>query len=179
MEDRLEIRLSGTGGQGLILAGMILSDAVVLEGKWAAQSQSYEPLSRGGSSRADVVISSEEVDYPLVTEPDFLLVLDPAAVETGPLELASGGTVLLDRDLGRAAAYAVPHRIELPLVATARGLGNPRVANIVALGALTALTDVCRRDSLETAIRRRSPRGFEAINLEAMEAGHRLGAEAR
>jgi 2-oxoglutarate ferredoxin oxidoreductase subunit gamma len=86
---------------------------------------------------------------------------------------------LLDRDLGRAAAYAVPHRIELPLVATARGLGNPRVANIVALGALTALTDVCRRDSLETAIRRRSPRGFEAINLEAMEAGHRLGAEAR
>jgi len=177
MEDRLEIRLSGTGGQGLILAGMILSDAVVLEGKWAAQSQSYEPLSRGGSSRADVVISTEEVDYPLVTEPDFLLVLDPAAVETGPLELASGGTVLLDRDL--AAAYAVPHRIELPLVATARGLGNPRVANIVALGALTALTNVCRRDSLETAIRRRSPRGFEAINLEAMEAGHRLGAEAR
>ena len=177
MEDRVEIRLSGTGGQGLILAGMILSDAVVLEGKWAAQSQSFEPLSRGGSSRADVVISTEEVDYPLVTEPDFLLVLDPAAVETGPLD--PEGTVLLDRDLGRAAAYAVSREIELPLVTTARGLGNPRVANIVALGALTVLTNVCRRDSLETAIRRRSPRGFEAINLEAMEAGHRLGAEAK
>src|SRR3990172_7649104 len=85
MEDRLEVRLSGTGGQGLILAGMILSDAVVLEGKWAAQSQSYEPLSRGGSSRADVVISAEEGDYPLVTEPDFLLVLDGGAGGAGPL----------------------------------------------------------------------------------------------
>ena len=72
--DSYEIRLCGTGGQGLILAGRILADAVVREGRWVAQSQAFEPLSRGGVSQADLVISSSMVDFPLVSDLDFLLV---------------------------------------------------------------------------------------------------------
>ena len=177
MRDEIEIRLSGTGGQGLILAGIILSEAVLLEGKWAAQSQAFEPLSRGGVSRADIVVSSRMVDYPLVTKLDFLLVLDPLAASVSEGLLADDATVLLDDGCVDKAPFRAFRTIELPLVETARAIGNLRATNMVALGALVALTDLSRRESLETAIGRHGPRGFESVNLEAMERGYRRGAE--
>ena len=80
MADELEIRLSGSGGQGLILAAGILAEAFVSEGRTVAQSQSYEPTSRGGLSRSDLVVSDGEADFPLVSELDYLVVLDQVAV---------------------------------------------------------------------------------------------------
>ncbi|GMR24215.1 MAG: 2-oxoacid:acceptor oxidoreductase family protein [Acidobacteriota bacterium] len=177
MKDELEIRLSGTGGQGLILAGIILSEAVLLEGKWAAQSQAFEPLSRGGVSRTDIVVSSRMVDYPLVTKLDFLLVLDALAAKVSEGMLTDDAAVMLDDGSFNKAPFHAFRTIELPLVETARALGNLRATNMVALGALVAVTGVCRRESLERAIGRRSPRGFDSINLEAMERGYRMGAE--
>lgn len=161
----------------MILAGIILSEAVLLDGKWAAQSQAFEPLSRGGLSRTDIVVSSKMVDYPLVTKLDVLLVLDPLAAGMSEGMLADDAEVLLDGGCVELAVFQAFRTIELPLVETARALGNLRATNMVALGALVASTDVCRRESLATAIRGHGPRGFESVNLEAMERGYRMGAD--
>ncbi len=172
-----EIRLSGSGGQGLLLSGMTLSEALIGEGKLASQSQSYEPTSRGGLSRADLVVSDTAVDYPLVTALDFLLVLDPIAVAASDGLVKDDGIVLIDS--GRVPSYpAGPWRLHaLPMAAAAQALGNPRATNMVALGAMPALTDLCRRESLEQAMRGRSPKGYLQSNLDAMAQGYRLGRE--
>jgi 2-oxoglutarate ferredoxin oxidoreductase subunit gamma len=170
----LEIRLSGAGGQGLLLSAGILAEALVLEGRTVAQSQSYEPTSRGGLSRSDLVVGDEPPDYPLATALDLLLILDQCAAEASTALLEPGATVLAD-----ARRVPEPPRGDfalhlLPLSDTARRLGNERVANIVALGALVALSAPCQPQSLEQAIRARTPKGYLDLNLEAMREGARL-----
>jgi 2-oxoglutarate ferredoxin oxidoreductase subunit gamma len=174
--DELEIRLSGSGGQGLILSARILSEALTLEGRTVAQSQSYEPTSRGGLSRSDLVVGDDVPDYPLVTALDVLLILDQCAAEASGGLIKAGATVLADSRRVTAPPQGDFVLHALPLSETARGLGSERVANIVALGALVALSAVCRRDSLEQAIRARTPKGYLDLNLEAMAAGGRLVA---
>lgn len=174
MTQDIEIRLSGSGGQGLGLSGRILAEALTKEGRRVAQSQSYEPTSRGGLSRSDLVAGDDTPDYPLVTALDFLLILDQCAV-TDLEELIKPRTlVLADSDRvpepprGDFAVYT------LPFTDTARRLGNERVANIVALAALVSLGGLCPGETLETAIRSRTPKGFLDLNLEAMNAGFQL-----
>jgi 2-oxoglutarate ferredoxin oxidoreductase subunit gamma len=79
---RTEFRLSGSGGQGLLLAGIVLAEAAILEDKNAVQTQSYGPEARGGASKAEVVVSDEDIDYPKATDPDFLLALTPESYKT-------------------------------------------------------------------------------------------------
>ncbi len=174
-----EIRFSGTGGQGLQLSARILAEALNLEGKWVARSQSYEPTSRGGISRSDLVVGSGPVDYPLITKLDYLIVLDQSAVSVSLGLLGRRSVVLAD-------AMRVPEppkgrfkRHVLRLVETARGLGNERVANIVALGALIGLAEICAYDSLVKAIRDGAPAKLLDLNLEAVAAGHEMTAPAR
>jgi 2-oxoglutarate ferredoxin oxidoreductase subunit gamma len=174
--DELEIRLSGSGGQGLILSARILSEALTLEGRTVAQSQSYEPTSRGGLSRSDLVVSDGVPDYPLVTALDILLILDQCAAEASDGLIKAGATVLADSQRVTAAPRGDFALHALPLCQTARDLGSERVANIVALGALVELSAVCGRDSLEQAVRARTPKGYLDLNLEAMAAGGRLAA---
>lgn len=174
-----EIRFSGTGGQGLQLSARILAEALNLEGKWVARSQSYEPTSRGGISRSDLVVGAGPVDYPLVTALDYLIVLDQSAVSVSLGLLGRGSVVLAD-----AARVPEPpkgrfKRHLLRLIETARGLGNERVANIVALGALIGVAEVCAYDSLVKAIRDGVPAKFLDLNLEAVAAGHAMTAPAR
>lgn len=174
MTQDIEIRLSGSGGQGLGLSGRILAEALTLEGRSVAQSQSYEPTSRGGLSRSDLVAGDDTPDYPLVTALDFLLVLDQCAVTDLDGLIKPSALVLADSDRvpepprGDFAVYT------LPFTETARTLGNERIANIVALAALVTLGDLCPSDTLETAIRSRTPKGFLDLNLEAMSAGLRM-----
>jgi 2-oxoglutarate ferredoxin oxidoreductase subunit gamma len=172
----LEIRLSGTGGQGLILCARILSEALILEGRTIAQSQSYEPTSRGGVSRSDLVVGDGVPDYPLVTALDLLLILDQGAVGASEGLTKPSAIVMAD-----SLRVPEPPRGDftlhaLPLCETARALGNERVANIVALGALIDLSGICQRDSLERAIQEGTPRGYQDLNLEAMREGFRLAA---
>ncbi len=172
--EHYEIRLSGTGGQGLLLSGMTLSEALIGEGRLASQSQSYEPTSRGGLSRADLVVSDTAVDYPLVTALDFLLVLDPIAVAASEGLVKDDAIVLIDS--GRVPSYPTgPWRLHaLPMEQAAHDIGNPRATNMVALGAILALTDLCRTESLEQAMRGRSPKGFLQSNLDAMARGWQM-----
>lgn len=179
LADMTEIRLSGTGGQGLILGGLILSEALIREGKYVAQSQSYEPVSRGGVSRSDLVVTVQEVDFPLVTELDVLVILDQIAVSISDGLVRQRGMVLVDSDrvpsppVGDFAFFA------LPLGAKAYALNAPRGTNMLALGAIAALSEVCQREALEQAIRTRTPQRFAAISSEAMHAGYAMAKNAR
>jgi 2-oxoglutarate ferredoxin oxidoreductase subunit gamma len=167
-----EIRLSGTGGQGLILGGLILSTALICEGRYVAQSQSYEPVSRGGVSRSDLVVSAQPVDFPLVTKLDILLILDQIAVSISDGLLRQGGLVLVDADRVPSPSPGEGTLVSLTLSAKADALGNARVTNMLALGALAALSGICRAESLAQAIQCQTPQRFAAINTRAMQEGY-------
>jgi 2-oxoglutarate ferredoxin oxidoreductase subunit gamma len=171
---QVEIRLCGSGGQGLLVAGAILAEALTLEGLRVAQSQSFEPTSRGGMSRTDLVGSDGSVDFPLVTALDYVLILDHVALAPTAGLVKQGGLVVVDG--GR-----VPHAPDgdfsvhsLALHQAATALGDTRVTNLVGLGALTRLGELCSDASLEQAIRSTSPTRFVELNLEAARAGRSL-----
>jgi len=167
----MEIRFSGSGGQGLLLSARILAAALAREGKTIAQSNAYEPVSRGGLSRSDLVVSEGEADYPLSRRLDFLLILDEAAALASTDILDARSVVLVDAEKVQNVPEGPFRAHVLPFTETARALGNPRVTNIVALGALAALGDVCECDALLTAILAMTPSKFERLNREAFEAG--------
>lgn len=185
-DDRYEIRLSGSGGQGLILAGIILAEAAsILEGKNAVQTQSYGPESRGGASKSEVVISSEEIDYPKVTRPDLLLAMTQEACDRYCGDLKEGGVAILDTSnvqrmprRGTKSSTDGKH-YGIPITAIAKEkVGKAITANIVALGVIAAVSKIVSRESIEKAILRRVPRGTEEINKHALEVGFEAGEKA-
>jgi 2-oxoglutarate ferredoxin oxidoreductase subunit gamma len=180
MEDRVaggvQLRFGGSGGQGLQLSAKILAAALLRVGRTIALSQSYEPTSRGGVSRSDIVVGegTDPVDYPLATELDFLVLLDEVAAPSSLPLVRPGGLVLADAarvDVGGDRGFEL--RL-LPFTALARSLGNERVANIVALGALIAAGELCPMAAVDAVVREETPRKFLDINVEALAAGHRL-----
>jgi 2-oxoglutarate ferredoxin oxidoreductase subunit gamma len=170
MADRFEIRLAGSGGQGLILAGIILAEAAgVYDGKFVCQTQSYGPEARGGASKAEVVISDAPIDYPKAIQPDVLLALNQKSLEAFSSDLKPGGLLLVDADLVKEAP--ANRVLALPFTRIARELGRVMVANIVALGALVQLTGAVSLDSLTAAVLARVPKGTEDLNRQALAAG--------
>jgi len=165
-----EIRLSGSGGQGLVLAGRILAEALVREGKQIAQSTSYEPTSRGGLSRADLVVDTGELDYPLAVRLDLVVILDPVATNLSPESLAAQALIVIDHEI-KVPLWKNCQLLSLPLLQTARTVGNLRVTNIVALGALNQASKTVGPNTLEMVIRERVPTKFLQLNLDAFAAG--------
>ena len=168
---RTELRIAGTGGQGLLLAGKILADALVSSGKRVAQSQTYEPTSRGGYCNADLVVVDGEIDYPLATGLDVLVLLDKLAIAPSWPLLKPGALVIADTRLCPELPAGSARLMPLPLTRTAIELGSERVANIVALGALVAMTDLCDPDVLAHKVRVEAPRSLVHLNLDALAAG--------
>ncbi len=173
----LEIRLSGTGGQGLVLGGRILARALVLEGFLVAQSQSYEPTARGGLSRSDLVASVDTVDYPLATALDFLVILDQIAVPVSKDMIKAGGLVLVDSGQVTEPPSGDHTVISLPFAETAKRVGSLRTANTVALGALVEAGGLCRGESLERAIRETMSGRNLDIGLAGAAAGQELALQ--
>ena len=155
----------------MILAGMILAEAVgIHEGKFVTQTQSYGPEARGGASKSEVVISDQEIDYPQAVKPDILLCMNQTACDTYIFDVRPGGTLIVDSSL----VHHLPttRAIGLPFTKIAREeIGREMMANIVALAALITLTGVVSRKSLEDAVLARVPKGTEALNRRALEAG--------
>lgn len=171
MAERLEIRLAGSGGQGLILAGVILAEAVgIHEGKFVAQTQSYGPEARGGASKSEVVISDQEIDYPKAVKPDILLCMSQTACDTFIFDVKPEGALIVDSSL--VHHLSTTRALALPFTKIAREqVGQEMMANIVALGALATLTGVVSRKNLEAALLSRVPPGTEELNKQALEAG--------
>lgn len=172
---RMEIRFSGSGGQGLLLSARILAAALAQEGRTVAQSNAYEPVSRGGLSRSDLVISNGEADFPLVRQLDFLLVLDEAAAAASIHLLHADSVVLCDTQRVQSPPRGSFQTVSLPFTETAQRLGNPRVTNIVALGALTSLGKVCPPEALCEFVLALTPAKLEQLNRDAFAAGLAMG----
>jgi 2-oxoglutarate ferredoxin oxidoreductase subunit gamma len=178
---RLEIRLAGSGGQGLVLAGIILAEAAILyDNKNAVQTQSYGPEARGGASKSEVIISDEVIDYPKCEELDILLCLNQKSLDEYVGALKKNGVMILDADLcptPPAGEYVI---YNIPFTKLAREeIGKVFVANIVSLGAIAGLTDCVSRVALERTVLGRVPKGTEELNLRALAVGFREAAVQR
>ena len=176
--ERYEIRLGGSGGQGIIMAGIILAEAAgIFDGKFVCQTQSYGPEARGGSSKAEVVVSDEEIDYPKAMKPDLLLAMNQKSCDAYFFDMKPSGTLVVDstyvKQLPTSRAVAIP----FSRIAREK-LGKEMAANIVALGALAALTGVVSLKSLEAAVMNRIPPGMEELNRKALELGIEEGKKA-
>ncbi len=173
---RYEIRLSGSGGQGIILAGRILAyAAAIYEGKNAVQSQSYGPEARGGASRAEVIISEEDIDYPKCTSLDALLVLTQESLNKYLKDLKEGGILLADSDTVKSIPAGKYRLYHVPFISTATNtIGKGIVANIVALGSLVKATRIVSEESITQAVLNRVPKGTEELNINAIKSGFAL-----
>lgn len=178
---RYEMRFSGAGGQGLILAGIIMGEAAaIFEGKQAVQSQSYGPEARGGASKSEVVISDEPIDFPKATCVDALLALTQEACDKYSKDLKEGGLLLVDSDLVKNLPEGNFTLVGFPIINTAKNdVGRTIVANIVALGAMVALTGVVSRENAEKAVLSRVPAAFVELNRKAFQLGYSKALEAR
>jgi len=168
---RHEIRICGFGGQGIILAGVILGEAAAKSGYQAVQTQSYGPESRGGAARSEVVISDAPIDYPRVTKADVIVALSQPAYDRYAGEVGEGGFVVVD------TAVSAEGVIEMPFTETAQSVGHKIVTNIVMLGYLGARLDFLDRDLLEETVLANVPKGTEEINRKALAAGRDLATE--
>ncbi len=167
---RFEIRLAGEGGQGLLLAGLILAEAAAIyDAKNAVMTQSYGAQQRGGPSRAEVIIAEEEVDYPKVVQADLLLALNQDAFDRYHQQVKKGGIIIVDAAIEHATGDNIYRFAFFELARQATG--RPTGGSIAALGAISALTGVVSHQALEKAVAARSPGGTEESNRRALEAG--------
>jgi 2-oxoglutarate ferredoxin oxidoreductase subunit gamma len=178
MIDRFEIRLSGTGGQGLVLAGIILAEAAgIYEGKQVVQTVSYGPAARGGTSRADVVVSDGEIDYPKAIGLDLLLAMSQMACDESASDLKPSGILVVDSQL--VTEVNTLRVVKIPFTRIAREkCGREQMANIVALGSLSRLipampagAGVVSPETLEAAMLARVPKETGELNQRAFQEG--------
>jgi len=176
MSGRYEIRFSGSGGQGLILAGVIFAEAAtIFDNKTAVQSQSYGPEARGGASKSEVIISDTAIDFPKATEIDLMLALTPEACLKYYKDIKPNGILLVDEDFVKETPKGTFKVVRLPIIRTAsEEIGKAFVANIVALGAIAAMTGQVSIESVEKAVLSRVPKGTEELNKKALKAGYEL-----
>ncbi len=176
MSGRYEIRFSGSGGQGLILAGVIFAEAATIyDGKNAVQSQSYGPEARGGASKSEVIISEKTIDFPKATEIDLMLALTQEACFKYYKDIKADGTLLVDEDFVRETPEGSFEVVRLPIIRTAaEEIGKAFVANIVAIGTIAAITGQVSLGAVEKAVLSRVPKGTEELNRKALKAGYEL-----
>lgn len=178
MARRMEVRFGGTGGQGVILAGVLLAEAAIRDGKNAVQSQSYGAEARGGASRSEVVISDQEIDYPKVIQADITLCLSQEACDRYGGQMSRGGLLILDAD--HVTRAPTTRAVRVPMTTLAREVtGREIAANVVGLGVLAGLTEIVSRPALEAAVRERAPRGTAEANLKALAAGFQAAERFR
>ena len=171
-----EIRLSGAGGQGLILIGKILAEAAAIyDGKNATQSQSYGPEARGGASRSEVIISDEDIDYPKATNIDLLLAMTQEAADKYASDIKEGGSVIVDSRFVNNIPKGNFKVYSFPITETAENvIGKKLVANIIALGIMEQLSKIISEKAMISAIRARVPKGTEEMNIKAFNEGQKL-----
>lgn len=170
--DFLEVRFGGTGGQGVILMGVILAMAATRDHRQVVQTQSYGPEARGGYSRSDVIVSDHPIDYPQTRGLDLLVVLSQAAAAGYSKLLRPDGVLIYDSekvlDLPRVTgpSYGIPfNRLAIEQI------GRAQTTNVLTLGAVVGIAGVVSRDAARRAMMEMVPEGTEQINAKALALG--------
>lgn len=176
---RVRIVFSGSGGQGVITAAIILAEAAVIhEGKNATQSQSYGAAARGGSTRSDIIISDVDINFPEVTQPNVLVCLTQEAYNNYSSVIRPGGILLTDSRYVQTTRKVDAKQVELPMYdSVMEKIGKPVVFNICMLGALVGITEVVRPKSVMASVAESVPKDFIDLNNRAFDLGLTLGAE--
>jgi 2-oxoglutarate ferredoxin oxidoreductase subunit gamma len=178
MGELKQVRISGFGGQGVVLAGTILGHAATKDGKWVAGASSYGAQARGGSARSDVVISDGPIVYPHVIEADVLVTMAQTAYDKYIEELAEGAFITYDDEMVGPRRIDKVVQIGVPATSQAiKELNQKQSANIVMLGASAAITGTVTREALIAAITENVSERFRELNIKALELGFRLGKE--
>lgn len=174
---KMELRLAGSGGQGVILASVILAEAAVQSGKYTAQSQSYGPEARGGACKAETLISDDPIGFTKVQQPTFLMALTQKALDTYTRALPENCLVLVDEGLTVPENLNGHRVLRLPILRTAKEtVGHAQTANVLAVGCINALLGITDMETLKKAASLHIPRGTEEINLKALAEGVKLAS---
>ncbi len=178
MTRRIEVRLCGYGGQGVVLAGHIIGQAAaIFDHKHATYTRDYGPEARGGACRADVVISDVSVKYPyIIKAPAVLVAMSQQAYNRYYPEIDPNTLVIIDEDLVKPAIDECPF-LSIPARRIAEGLGRVAISNVVMLGFLTAVSDLVSYDCMKKSLLVTVPKGTEDLNLKAFERGYAYGLE--
>lgn len=179
--ERCRMVFSGSGGQGVITAAIILAEAAVLyENLIAVQSQAYGPEARGGASRSDVIISDSEIYFPKVIQPNVLVCLTQQAYNKFYPIIRPGGLLITDTRYVKTERKVDARQIELPMYRTViERIGKPIVFNICMLGAVIGLTDLVKSESILKVLEARIPSGLLQMNREALDHGMKLVEEIK
>jgi 2-oxoglutarate ferredoxin oxidoreductase subunit gamma len=176
-----ECRLCGSGGQGIILAGIILAEAAgIHEDKHVTQVQDYGPAARGDSSKTDIVISDEEIYFPKCQELDLLVALSQRAYDKNRSSLKEDGILIVDSNNVRLPVGTTAHRIPMTEIARDK-VESPLSVNMVALGAIAAVDNIAKLESVKKSLKHRVPKKTKEQNLAALKAGYEaaLGRNSR
>ena len=169
---RKQLRLSGSGGQGVITAAIILAEAAVVEGKDAVQSQSYGPEARGGASKSEVIIDDGTIFHPHVKNPDVVLAMTQKAADKYYADLHEDGILVIDSDLVPDVPD-VKNVVQIPITRLAvEEVGKALFANIVALGVLVGLTGIVDFETIKKAVAHRVPPHTVDQNMQALQIGY-------
>ena len=179
--NRIRMVFSGSGGQGVITAAIILAEAAVIyEGLNATQAQSYGAAARGGATRSDIIISDKEINFPEVTQPNILVCLTQEAYNTYSSIIRPGGTLLTDKRFVQTTMKVDAKQIELPMYEMVmEKIGKSVVFNICVLGALIGITEILKPQSVMAAVADRVPKDFLTMNNRAFDLGLAFGAQFR
>ncbi len=179
---RTEIRVSGLGGQGVILCSTIIGKAAaIFDNRHATMIQAFGPEARGSACSAQLMLSDDPVAYPYVKNPDVLITMSPDAYRLFIPQLKPSGLLLYESDLVTPDKL-VPAGVKLfgiPATRFAEEIGKRVVLNIVMVGFFTGLTGLISHDSVEKAVRDSIPAGTENLNIRAFERGYEYGNELR
>jgi 2-oxoglutarate ferredoxin oxidoreductase subunit gamma len=176
---RYRIIFSGSGGQGLVSAAIILAEtAVMYENLEAVQSQSYGAAARGGSTRADVIISDAPINLPKVFQPGILICMTQESYNNFSNLIRPGGLLITDSKFVQTTRKVDARQVELPLHQTVvEEIGSPVVLNICVLGALIGMCGIVKKKSIEKTLAKKFPPSFMAGNRMALDIGFEMGFE--
>jgi len=174
---RTEVKIGGFGGQGVILSGYVIGRAAAIyDDKYATMIQAFGPEARGSACSAQVIVSSDPVDYPYIVSPQIMIVMSQEAYSRFSPEVAKGGVLITEDEL------VVPHNLRkdlkhfsIPATRIAEELGKKLVLNIVMMGFMTAVTKLLDPEAMRKAVTASVPKGTEDLNLRAFEEGYKYG----
>lgn len=175
----IEIKFGGFGGQGVILAGIIIGRAAsIYDNKYATLTQAFGPEARGSACSAQVILSDEKILYPYVTKPEILMVLSQEACNKFLPETTDDALVIIEEDLVRPKELRQGMKVHgIPATRIAEELGRKMILNIVMVGFFTAVTKLVDYEAVKEAVKASVPPGTESMNLRAFERGYQYGQE--
>jgi len=179
--ERIRMVFSGSGGQGVITAAIILAKAAaIFENKSAIQSQSYGAAARGGSTRSDVIIDDSEIYFPKVIQPNILVSLTQESYNKFSTIIRPGGLLLVDSKYVTIGKKVDAKHIALPMYDTVmKEIGKPIVFNICMLGALIGISGLIKPSSILKVLETTIPEDFMEMNKKALDLGMKMGKKER